>query len=185
MNRLSKLLLLMGIILLSLSILLYFYFQLEEICSGKMVKDTMNNLINNDSEVIHNDNFDIKVIDNEEYIGYLEIPSLNLLLPITNGYSYNSLRKSPALYYGNLNSNLVICGHSYKAHFGNLYKLKQGDTVIFRDINNNRYVYEVDAVEILKPTEIKEMIESNFDLTLYTCTKDSKSRVTIRCNRIG
>ena len=28
------------------------------------------------------------------------------------------------------------------------------------------------------------MIESNFDLTLYTCTKDSKSRVTIRCNRI-
>ena len=54
MNRLSKLLLLMGIILLSLSILLYFYFQLEEICSGKMVKDTMNNLINNDSEVIHN-----------------------------------------------------------------------------------------------------------------------------------
>ena len=185
MNRLSKLLLLMGIILLSLSILLYFYFQLEEICSGKMVKDTMNNLINDDSEVIHNDNFDIKVIDNEEYIGYLEIPSLNLLLPITNGYSYNSLRKSPALYYGNLNSNLVICGHSYKAHFGNLYKLKQGDIVIFRDINNNRYVYEVEEVEILKPTEIKEMIESNFDLTLYTCTKDSKSRVTIRCNRIG
>ena len=78
MNRISKLLLLMGIILLSLSILLYFYFQLEEICSRKTVKDTMNNLINNGSEVIHNDNFDIKVIDNEEYIGYLEIPSLNL-----------------------------------------------------------------------------------------------------------
>ena len=43
----------------------------------------------------------------------------------------------------------------------------------------------METVEILKPTEIKEMIESNFDLTLYTCTKDSKSRVTIRCNRIG
>ena len=92
MNRISKLLLLMGIILLSLSILLYFYFQIEEIYSRKMVKDTIDNLINNDGEVIPNDNFDIKVIDNEEYIGYLEIPSLNLLLPISNGYSYNSLR---------------------------------------------------------------------------------------------
>ena len=127
---------------------------------------------------------DIKIIDNEEYIGYIEIPSLELFLPITNGYSYNSLKKTPALFYGNLNKNLVICGHSYKAHFGDLYKLKQKDKIIFIDVNNNKYVYEVELIETLKSTDVKDMIESDFDLTLYTCTKDGKNRVTVRCNRV-
>ena len=88
------------------------------------------------------------------------------------------------LFYGNLNKNLVICGHSYKAHFGDLYKLKQKDKVIFIDVNNNKYVYEVELIETLKSTDVRDMIESDFDLTLYTCTKDGKNRVTVRCNRV-
>ena len=172
MNKVSKILLGIGIILLSISLFLYIYYYMEDIYSSKMVNKTMNELVNNIDIKKSDNGFDIKIIDNEEYIGYIEIPS------------FNSLKKTPALFYGNLNKNLVICGHSYKAHFGDLYKLKQKDKVIFIDVNNNKYVYEVELIETLKSTDVKDMIESDFDLTLYTCTKDGKNRVTVRCNRV-
>ena len=39
-------------------------------------------------------------------------------------------------------------------------------------------------IEVLEPTDIEEMINSEFDLTLYTCTSDSMRRIAVRCNRI-
>ena len=39
-----------------------------------------------------------------------------------------------------------------------------------------------EAIEILEATDINNMLDSQFDLTLYTCTKDSLRRVTIRAN---
>ena len=32
--------------------------------------------------------------------------------------------------------------------------------------------------------QVKEMIENDFDLTLYTCTVDGLNRVTVRLNRV-
>ena len=68
--------------------------------------------------------------------------------------------------------------------FANLKKLSQKDKVIITDVNNNEYVYEVELIEILKPEEVSAMIDSEFDLTLFTCTSDSSNRVTVRLNRI-
>ena len=142
----------------------------------------MNKIIDEESK---NEENNLIVINDLEYIGYIVIPSLDLNLPVSKNFSYSSLKKTPALYYGSVkNNNLVICGHSYKSHFGYLYKLKKGDEIIFIDVNNNKYTYKVELVEELESTDIKEMIESDFDLTLYTCTKDGLRRVTVRCNRI-
>ena len=78
MNKISKILFGIGIILLSISLFLYVYYYMEDIYSSKMVNKTMNELINT-NDIIENDNgFDYKIIDNEEYIGYIEIPSLEL-----------------------------------------------------------------------------------------------------------
>lgn len=180
MNKTAKKILFVGILLIIISILLLIYFEWEEIYSKKESNNIMNTIINN-----KDNNIDEIVIDDLKYIGYIVIPTLNLNLPISKEFSYSSLKKSPTLYYGSLeNNNMVICGHSYKSHFRYLYKLKQGDEVIFVDTKNNRYTYKVELVEELASTDIKEMIESDFDLTLYTCTRDGLRRVTVRCNRV-
>ena len=115
-------------------------------------------------------------------ISTLEVKYSNFFIFIINNASLN---KAPSVYYGSiLNNNLVICGHSYKSHFGNLYKLKKGDTITITDVNNNKYTYQVELIETLSSTDVKEMIESDFDLTIYTCTKDGLKRVTVRCNKI-
>ena len=182
MNKTAKKILYIGISLIIIALLLLIYFEWEEIYSKKESNDIMKTILNNKD---NNKNEDEIVIDDLKYIGYIVIPTLDLNLPISKEFSYSSLRKSPTLYYGSLmNNNMVICGHSYKSHFRYLYKLKQGDEVIFVDTKNNRYTYKVKLVEELASTDIKEMIESDFDLTLYTCTRDGLRRVTVRCNRV-
>ncbi len=182
MNKTAKKILYIGISLIIIALLLLIYFEWEEIYSKKESNDIMKTILNNKD---NNKNEDEIVIDDLKYIGYIVIPTLDLNLPISKEFSYSSLKKSPTLYYGSLeNNNMVICGHSYKSHFRYLYKLKQGDEVIFVDTKNNRYTYKVELVEELASTDIKEMIESDFDLTLYTCTRDGLRRVTVRCNRV-
>ena len=58
-----------------------------------------------------------------------------------------------------------------------------GDTVQFTDMKGKVYIYEVGDIEILPPTATEEMIVSDWDLTLYTCTYGGESRVTVRCER--
>ena len=182
MNKIAKKILIFGISLIALSFLLLIHFEWEEKYSKRESNNIMNKLIDEESK---NEENNLMVINDLEYIGYIVIPSLDLNLPVSKNFSYSSLKKTPALYYGSVkNNNLVICGHSYKSHFGYLYKLKKGDEIIFIDVNNNKYIYKVELVEELESTDIKEMIESDFDLTLYTCTKDGLRRVTVRCNRI-
>lgn len=182
MNKIAKKILIFGISLIVLSFLLLIHFEWEEKYSKRESNNIMNKLIDEESK---NEENNLIVINDLEYIGYIVIPSLDLNLPVSKNFSYSSLKKTPALYYGSVkNNNLVICGHSYKSHFGYLYKLKKGDEIIFIDVNNNKYTYKVELVEELESTDIKEMIESDFDLTLYTCTKDGLRRVTVRCNRI-
>lgn len=182
MNKIAKKILIFGISLIALSFLLLIHFEWEEKYSKRESNNIMNKLIDEESK---NEENNLIVINDLEYIGYIVIPSLDLNLPVSKNFSYSSLKKTPALYYGSVKTNnLVICGHSYKSHFGYLYKLKKGDEIIFIDVNNNKYTYKVELVEELESTDIKEMIESDFDLTLYTCTKDGLRRVTVRCNRI-
>ena len=118
-------------------------------------------------------------------IGIINIPSLNLELPVMSDWSYEKMKISPVRYSGSFeNNDLVICAHSYKTFFRYIKNLKVGDVLIFTNIDGNVYLYEVEVVEILSPENIKEMIENEFDLTLFTCTSDSQNRVTVRLNRV-
>lgn len=43
--------------------------------------------------------------------------------------------------------------------------------------------YQVVALDILQPTAVEEMTAGAYDLTLFTCTYDSGSRLTVRCEQ--
>lgn len=123
-----------------------------------------------------------KEINGVNYIGVLQIPSLGLKLPIAEKWSYSQLMKSPCRYVGSAyKSNFVIAAHNYPAHFGNLKKLREGDSVIFTDMDGNQFNYEVAELETLMPTDVDEMKSGDWDLSLFTCTVGGRTRVTVRC----
>ena len=123
----------------------------------------------------------VETIDGIEFIGVLRIPALELELPIISQWSSPNLKKAPCRFSGSAYmNNLIICGHNYTSHFGNLNNLSEGDVATFMDMEGNVFTYKMVERETLLPTAIKEMESGDWDLTLFTCTLGGQSRVTIR-----
>lgn len=124
-------------------------------------------------------------INGIDYIGIITIPSIDVELPVMAQWNYENLKISPCCYFGSVKTNdMVIAAHNYRRHFGNLSKLRVGDSVCFEDADGNKYNYVVGAIEVLSPTDVQEMVSSGFDLSLYTCTYGARERVTVRCQKI-
>ena len=84
---------------------------------------------------------------------------------------------------------LYLCpftkGHNYDKHFGPLRWARTGAEVIFTSVTGESYKYVISNVEIVEPTDIDYMVESNghWDLTLFTCTTGGNARCAVRCEK--
>jgi len=123
------------------------------------------------------------VIDGQEYIGLLSIPSLGLNLPVNKDISYPLMRATPCRYYGDAETDsLIIAAHNYNSHFGRIGTLNPGDKVTFTDANGKTETYAVSAVQTLPGNAVDEMIKhGDWDLTLFTCNYSGAQRITVRC----
>lgn len=125
-------------------------------------------------------------IDGHGYIGYLSIPALGLELPVMSEWSYPKLKIAPCRQFGTTRgNNLVIAGHNYQKHFGNLKNLTDADEIFFTDMDGEVTCYQVECVNIIPPDSTEEVENSPWDLILYTCTYGGKSRVMVGCLRQG
>lgn len=182
----------LGAVLVSLALLLLIYNQKEDkdagAASNEILEQLQEELESPVSELLDTETglppLDMKTveIDGHGYIGYLSIPSLGIELPVMSEWSYPNLRIAPCREVGSVNTrDLVIAGHNYRRHFGNLKDLVPGDAVMFTDMNQITTAYQVEAIEILQPTQVEEMRAEEWDLTLYTCTYGGRTRIAVRC----
>ena len=117
------------------------------------------------------------------YIGTISIPVIDVELPVQDSWSLSLLKASPCCYKGTVyRRDLIICAHNYATHFGRLKNLLPGDEVIFTDIDGNEYHYTVTEMDTLSGTAVEEMESGQWDLTLFTCTLEGRTRVTVRCD---
>ena len=124
------------------------------------------------------------MIDGAKYIGILSIPALSIDLPVNRTWSYSELRLTPCRYSGSIDGNsLVIAAHSYEAHFKYIDTLPAGEAVILTDVEGVRHVYQIVEIYIVEPSSVEAVIDSDYDLTLFTCTASGKERVVVRCMR--
>lgn len=66
-------------------------------------------------------------IDGYDYIGYLDIPSLELSLPVMSEWSYPQLKIAPCRYAGSVYlDDMILAAHNYDRHFGRLKNLEGG-----------------------------------------------------------
>lgn len=121
-------------------------------------------------------------VDGKEYIGILQIPALNLSLPVMSQWSYEGLSIAPCRYSGSAyQGHLVIAGHNYQSCFGPLKSLSAGEQVIFTDVKGRSFLYETAGIEIVNSADFDEMLSDEWDLTLFTCTLGGQARVAVRC----
>lgn len=125
-----------------------------------------------------------QTIGGTAYVGILEIPTLELELPIASQWNNRTAQKAPCRYTGTpyLN-NMVIAGHNYQTHFGKLSTLPTGTQLFFTDMEGNRFSYQIIEFETVQPTAIEEMCTGDWDLTLFTCTIGGRARIAVRCEK--
>ena len=124
-----------------------------------------------------------------DYIGYLNIPKINLTKGfLDNRSSENDVEKNILVVEGSNypdvdKGNFILAGHSgtgWKAFFNDLYKLSAGDTakITYKD---KTYTYQITNI-YKQPKTGKLAIYRNYDkttLTLITCTNNDSTTQTI------
>ncbi len=129
-------------------------------------------------------------------MGYIEIPSINVSLPVCHGTSDSVLQIAvghlswTSLPVGGAGAHCVLSGHrglpSAKL-FTNLDRLVEGDTFVVR-VLDEALTYEVDQILIVEPEDVTALqIEPGKDLcTLVTCTPYgiNSHRLLVRGHRV-
>lgn len=125
-------------------------------------------------------------IDGHYYVGYINMPTLDLNLPVMSEWSYPNMKIAPCKYWGSVYlDNMIICAHNYVNHFGKLGNIGIGDPVTFTDVEGNVFEYTVSEMIQLWPNQTWEMVKgSDWDLTLFTCNRSGRQRITVRCVRV-
>lgn len=124
-------------------------------------------------------------IDGQKYIGTVTIPKLGLELPVISQWSYPRLKLAPCRYSGSVyQDDMIILGHNYERHFRRFTDVETGDEVLFTDMDGNVFRYVVTLKEQLRGNDTERMLEGEWDLTLFTCARGGKKRITLRCDRV-
>lgn len=139
---------------------------------------------------------DLLNLANNGIMGYIEIPTINIDLPIYHGTTGAAMEKGAghmegtSLPVGGVGTHAVISAHSGMASaklFTDLDKLKLGD-VFFVTVCNEKLAYEVDNIAVVEPTDIDLIrIDTQQDyVTLLTCTPYGVNthRLLVRGHRV-
>mgnify|MGYP004696701311 CR=1 FL=1 len=132
----------------------------------------------------------------DEIIGVLEIPAMDLTMPVYLGASDEHLALGAAVLgstsapIGGDNTNCVIAGHrGWKGadYFRHIDRLQEGDTVTLTNLWGT-LTYTVTDIQIIQPHEAEKIkIQPNRDLlTLLTChpyASGGRQRYVVVCER--
>lgn len=126
----------------------------------------------------------VKTVEGYDYIGTLELPTLQLELPIISQWTGEAFQVAPCRYAGSAYlDNLILAAHNYPVHFGRIKELQSGDPAVFTDMDGNVFSYRMAYQEIVGPDDVAAMEGSGCALTLFTCTIGGQYRVTVRFDR--
>ena len=145
------------------------------------------------------DNYaDTLKIDGTDIMGFIEIPSVGVRIPIYHGTDENVLQVGIGHYsytslpIGGNNTHAVLFGHSALPHaklFTDLEKLNLGDLFDIGVLNQKLY-YRISNIEVVEPDALASQIPVIKDkdlVTLVTCTPYgvNSHRLIITGERIG
>ena len=144
----------------------------------KLYEDMQNNLVDPFS-------YEQPAIDLNEYgidnnvIGYINIPKMNIELPILLGANSSNMLKGAvhltetSYPIGGINTNSVIAGHRGYGRatlFRHIEKLEVGDEIVIKNFKEE-LTYVVYDIKIIEPDDVSELKVKNGEdiITLITC----------------
>ena len=137
-----------------------------------------------------------RMIELREYIGHVQIPAIDVDVPIYAGTDEEVLQKGAghlegtSLPIGGINTHTVITAHSglpTATLFSNLSKLQIGDKFYIHNFAET-LAYQIDQIKVVEPSTFDDLLisEGKDYATLLTCTPYmvNSHRLLVRGHRI-
>ena len=135
---------------------------------------------------------------NYKKIAIVNIPKINVNYAILQGDTGSIeetealLKISPVKYHGcepNEVGNFCIVGHNYRnsKFFSKVPTLVVGDTIELTDLTRRKITYQVYDKYTVDPSDTScttQLTGGKKEVTLITCTDDSKQRVVVKCKEV-
>ena len=125
-------------------------------------------------------------------VGVVNIPKINTKYPIIEEWTDKLLKVSVCKFWGanpNEVGNLCIVGHNYKSSkfFSKVPTLTIGDIVEITDLSGKTLKYEAYDIYTVDPSDTRctsQLTQGKKEVTLITCTNDTKQRVVVKCTEV-
>lgn len=189
----AKVILYISIILIILSILVYFSIKYtlfkkqkisDNLVSNFNIKTLYSDLPDNYSSTqINTENSETPFV-----IGLIQIDKINITYPILSTTSEELLKISPCRFYGpmpNESGNLCIAGHNYinDTQFGKLDNLNIADIIKISDLYGNIIEYEIYDKKQIGADDLSCTSQNTNglkEITLITCNNIKGNRVCVK-----
>lgn len=187
--KIILIILIVSIVIVSSIIGVKFLKEYKNETDAKEVIASINEKLDNSTEVITEINEEIK---GNKVIGIIKIPKVELEYPILETTTKETLNLSITKFGGkdiNEIGNVTLAGHNNLSGvmFGKIKKLEEGDIIELTDIQNTTLKYKVFKTYIIDPNDISCILpenENTREVTLITCTTGGKERYIVKAREI-
>ena len=170
-----------GIILVLTSIFIFIYLKYQNkkdiINQDKIINETFSE---NNNQIVYN---------NDDILGYIEIPKFNIKRIIKYGTNKEVLDNNYVGLHENSSNlddrgNIILAGHNIDNVFKSLHKISIDDEIII-NTSQNSYLYKVIEKKEISVFDTEYLEQQSEDiLTLITCTNDKSKRLLVLAKKI-
>lgn len=172
--------------LISAFVLISLFGLINGISSCKVKSVSVSNVSLTETLKINEKEKKMQVQKENDVIGFLNIPRVNIKKKLYNSESSNNVVDKNVSILLNNSNVLVLAAHSGSAknsYFKNLYKLKVND-LVFVDLDNMTLTYRVDKIYTIAKTgflNIKGLNSNDKKLVLTTCGEKKDTQLIVEC----
>ena len=190
-TKITRLLLIVGIILISAAVLMTVLPMISEktaVAKNKEIISEIYFIIPEVSAGTVDDRVDMDMpsleIDGEDFVAIIGVPKFGVELPVYGEWDKSKVSRFPCRYTGSIyDKSLIIGGSDAKGQLDFSKTVSIGDSVFVTDMTGKRYSYTVTWVQSTDDVSSDALMGMEADLLLFTKNSSSLDYTVITCMR--
>lgn len=192
-NRIKNILLTAGIFIITVSIAVWFFYEIlpeYRYESTEYYTESLLNAMPECTDGIVEDCPDAGMtlyeVDDLDFAGILEMPDYNLMLPVYGRWEVSKLAAFPCLFSGSPDSRDLIIGSTSKSDlFPYVKRISVDDRIVFTNMTGVRFTYYVTDIRHSKSADKNALTRNKSDIVVFIKNRTAFEYVIISADAIG
>ena len=120
-------------------------------------------------------------LDGRDYVCLLEVPGMNVALPVCNDWELRNQVGNPCRYWGSVYESTLILGGSRLSQLDFCGRLDLGDEIVITDLQGRSFSFEVQSILRRDDASFEKLREGEYPLTIFTRDGFSNRSIVVHC----